>query len=78
MRKIAAVYKKKNLKTNRGFVFDTDIQMYVERFMQKIHVGDNEYILWFDDEKPKGVYTEVCIKPIYDENNSLIDCEFIF
>ena len=78
MRKIVAVYKKKKLKTNWGFIFDTDIQMHVERFMQKIHVGDDEYILWFDDERPKGVYTEVSVKLIYDDNNILIDSEFIF
>lgn len=52
--------------------------MHVERFMQKIHVGDDEYILWFDDERPKGVYTEVSVKLIYDDNNMLIDSEFIF
>lgn len=78
MKKIVAVYKKKKLKINWGFIFDTNIQMYVERFMQKIHIGDNEYILWFEDEKPKGVYTEVSVKPIYDTDNKLIDVKYNF
>ena len=78
MKKIVAVYKKKKLKTNWGFIFNTDIQMYVEGFMQKIHVGVDEYILWFEEEKPNGVYTEVSVKPIYDVDGSLIDTEYIF
>jgi len=49
--------------------------MHVEIFMQKIHVGADEYILWFDDEKPKGVYTEVTVNPIYDNDNRLIYTE---
>ena len=76
MKKIAVVYNKKKFKTYWGFVFNTDIQMYVENFMQKIHVGSNEYILYFDEHKPQGVYTEVNVKPIFDTDNKLIDIEF--
>lgn len=78
MKQIVAVYKKKNLKTYWGFVFDTNIQMLVEQFMLKIHVSSSDYILWYADEKPKGVYTDVKVIPIYDENHNLINAEFVF
>jgi len=73
---IVAVLKKKYLKTYWGFVFDTDIQMYVERFMQKIHVSDSDYILWFEDEAPAGIYTAVKVEEVRDDSGNLIDAKF--
>lgn len=65
MKKIVAVLTKKKLKTNWGFIFDTDIQSGVESFMLSIHVGSGEYWLCFESEKPDGVYTEVKVIPLY-------------
>jgi hypothetical protein len=76
MKNIAAVYKKKHLKTNWGFIFDTDVQDYVERFMQKIHVSDDDYVLWLEHEKPEGIYTKIKVLPVYDGEN-VIDAMFV-
>jgi hypothetical protein len=73
---IVAVLKKKYLKTYWGFVFDTDIQMHVERFMDKIHVNATDYILWFEDEAPEGIYTPVKVEEIRDDLGNLIDDKF--
>lgn len=78
MKKIVAVYKKKKLKTNWGFIFDTDVQMFVERFMDKIHVSANDYWLCFDEDKPEGIYTNVKVIPIDDCEGRIIDDRFIF
>jgi len=75
-KKIAAVLKKKYLKTYWGFVFDTDIQQHVEHFMSKIHVRSNDYILWYEDEAPKGIYSPVKCEEIRDESGMLIDVIF--
>jgi hypothetical protein len=61
MRKIVAVYKKKKLKVFWGVIFDTDVQSYVEQFMQKMHISSHNYVLYFYDEMPSGVYTEVSV-----------------
>lgn len=78
MKKIVAVYKKKKLKTNWGFVFDTDVQMFVERFMDKIHISTNDYWLCFDEDKPEGIYTDVKVIPIENSEGRVIDDRFIF
>jgi len=78
MKRIVAILKKKTLKANWGFIFDTDIQMYVESFMLKIHVGSNDYTLSFEDDAPQGVYTEVKTLPIENGEGELIDVKFIF
>jgi hypothetical protein len=66
MDKIVAIYKKKKFKTNWGFIFDTNVQSYVELFMNKIHVGSNEYYLCFEPAKPVGVYTNVSVETEMD------------
>jgi hypothetical protein len=73
---IVAVLEKKHLKTYWGFVFDTDIQQHVERFMDKIHKGGNDYILWFEDEAPEGIYTPVKVEEVLDDSGKLIDAKF--
>ena len=73
---IVAVLKKKHLKTYWGFVFDTDIQQHVEGFMDKIHIGCKDYILWFEDEAPEGIYSPVKCEEIRDESGKLIDVMF--
>lgn len=78
MKTITAVLKKKKLKTNWGFSFDTDVQMYVERFMDKIHVSVNDYWLCYTDERPKGIYTDVKVIPIENSEGRIIDDRFIF
>lgn len=78
MKKIVAVYKNKHLKTNWGFIFDTNVQSFVERFMNKIHIGVNDYWLCFDEDKPEGIYTEVKVIPIENCQGELIDDRFIF
>lgn len=78
MEKIVVVYKKKKFKIYWGFVFDTDVQMFVERFMNKIHVSTKDYWLCFDKDKPKGVYTNVKVFPIKNSEGRVIDDEFIF
>lgn len=61
MKKIVAVLKAKKMRTRWGFIFDTEDQSIVENFMLLIHVGNREYALYFEDEAPEGVYTEVKI-----------------
>ncbi len=76
MEKIVAVLKKKYKGTSVGFVFDTDVQMYVEMFMLKMHFGSRDYVLYFDNDKPHGIYTHVTVVPLFYETGNLSDVEF--
>jgi hypothetical protein len=73
---IVAVLEKKFLKTYWGFVFDTDIQQHVERFMDKIHIGCDDYILWLEDRAPDGIYTPVKVEEVLDDSGKCIDANF--
>jgi hypothetical protein len=79
MKKIVAIYEKKVLDSYWGFKFNTEIQSHVEHFMNKIHVGSNDYFLCFEDEIPnKAIITEITVQEFFDENKNLIDVIFIF
>lgn len=52
--------------------------MLVERFMDKIHISTDDYWLCFDEDKPKGIYTDVKVIPIENSEGRVIDDRFIF
>jgi len=71
-RNIVAVLTKKHLRTNWGFIFNTAIQAHVENFMLSIHVNSSKgYWLCYEDEAPKGVYTNVFVKTIYNKDRTI-------
>ena len=58
-----------------GFVFNTDNAAFAETFMVSLHYSENEYVLCFEDQKPKnGIYTEVEVIPkFYEKIRGLIE-----
>ncbi len=62
MPNITAVLKKRKLRTNWGFHFNTDIQEYVENAMLAMHYGYKDYYLCFTPDAPKGVYSNIDIE----------------
>jgi hypothetical protein len=76
MKQICAIIKQKNLATYWGFIFNTDIQSFVEHFMTQIHFGSHDYFLEFKDSRPKGVYTNVEVFPEYYEDGSVKNITF--
>lgn len=64
--------------TDYGFIFNTNVQGYVEHFMLRIHIGSNDYTLWFQNEAPKSIiYTYIQVIPIFDANGTLNNIEYI-
>ncbi len=74
---IAAILKRKKLKTYWGFKFDTNIQSHVENFMLESHYGTDQYFLSHVDEAPEGVYTEVQVTEILDKEK-VVGLKFTF
>lgn len=46
--------------------------------MDKIHISTDDYWLCFDEDKPKGIYTDVKVIPIENSEGRVIDDRFIF
>lgn len=76
MKKIVAIIKNQYLDTYWGFIFNTEIQSFVEDFMVSIHRGANDYFLAFEEDKPEGVYTDVEVLPEYNEDGSVYKLTF--
>lgn len=59
-----------------GFVFDTDEQNAVESFLLKTN-DNREYNLWFEGERPEGLYTKVKVIDIPNDQGIVIDHIFV-
>jgi hypothetical protein len=75
-KKIVAILRKKYLRTHWGFVFNTEIQSFVEQFMLDIHVTATDYWLSYEHDAPEGVYTDVNVNAKYNEDGSVKKVSF--
>lgn len=78
MNNIVSIYKNRRYGKFHGFSFNTDIQSHVESFMGRIHVSNKDYFLSMENDAPEGIYTQVKVTEIKDNEGKLVNLRFYF
>jgi len=75
---VAILVNHQKTKTPCGYVFDCNIQSYIENFMLANHYGSHDYVLSFFKDKPKnGTWTKVKVREILNTEGDLKKVKYI-